>query len=112
MNKAKKIDVESKTFVAPTPNLELSATDNLYIAVTARVSAKKTFVYTLVSPRTPTGHYPIFPEIKVAAFKDPDKADIYKKTIVDIMRWQSTSYLQKIRQYFRENAADFYKQKR
>lgn len=112
MNEPKNIKMESKTFIVPKSNLQLGATDNLYLGVIKRISGKMTFVYTLVSKRDDFNRYPIIPETTVAAFNNPDKADIYHKTIVDIMRWQSTSYLQKIRQYFRESAADFYRRNR
>ncbi len=112
MNNTKKIDMESQVFVAPKSNLSLGATDNLYLAVTRRSAGGLTFIYTLVSARDAMNMYPMIPETTVATFKNSDKADIYYKTIVDVMRWQSTSYLQKIRQYFRDNAANFYKSTR
>ena len=112
MNNARKINMESKTFVAPKPNLQLDGADNLYLAVTRRSSGGLTFVYTLVSARDKMNRYPIIPETTVATFKNATKADIYYNTVLEIMRWQSKSYLQNIRQYFRDNAADFYKHNR
>ena len=112
MNNARKINMESKTFVAPKPNLQLDGTDNLYLAVTRRSSGGLTFVYTLVSARDKMNRYPIIPETTVATFKNSAKADIYYNTVLEIMRWQSKSYLQNIRQYFRDSAADFYKRNR
>lgn len=100
---------ETKTFIAPKSNLKLSATDNLYLGVTRRSSNGLTFIYMLVSPRDSMGRYPIMLETNVAAFKNSAKADIYYKTIIDIMRWQSTSYLQTVRKYFQNNAANFYR---
>ena len=112
MNNAKKINVESKTFTAPKANLTMGCEDNLYLAVTRRSVNGLTYVYTLVSARDSLKRYPIIPETTVAVFKNPEKAEIYYQTIQELMRWQSTSYLQKIRQYFRNNAADFYKRNR
>ena len=100
---------ETKTFIAPKSNLKLSATDNLYLGVTRRSSNGLTFIYMLVSPRDSMGRYPIMLETNVVAFHNPTKADIYYKTIIDIMRWQSTSYLQTVRKYFQNNAANFYR---
>ncbi len=103
---------EGETFIAPRPDLRLGATDNLYLGVTRRSANGLTFVYTLVSKRDACNRYPIIPETTVATFKDPAQADIYYKTIIDIMRWQSMSYLQNIRRYFRDSVANFYKQSR
>lgn len=109
---AKTNNAESKIFVAPKSNLELSATDRLYLGLTRRSSGGLTFIYTLVSRRDEWGRYPILTETNVVAFKNSAKADIYYKTVLDIMRWQSASYLQTVRKYFRDNAVNFYKRNR
>ena len=103
---------EAKTFIAPKSNLKLSATDNLYLGVTRRSSNGLTFIYMLVSPRDSMGRYPMMTDVNVATFRDSATADIYFKTISDIMRWQSKSYLQQVRKYYQDIAANFYKQSR
>ena len=100
------------TFVSPLPDLRLGATDNLYLAVTRRASGGLVFVYTLVSPRDSMGRYPMMTDVNVATFRDSATADISFKTISDIMRWQSKSYLQQVRKYYQDIAANFYKQSR
>ena len=112
MNEVKIPNADQKTFVAPKPDLELGATDKLYLAVTRRSMGDLTFIYTLVSVRDKMGLYPMLPETQVATFKNSAQADIYHKTIIDIMCWQSKSHLQKIRRFFSDRAADFYKQSR
>lgn len=73
------------------PQLLLNDRDKMYMATAKKTSGTMTFVYSLVCPRTNGTYYEMIPNTEVAAFTDPQPADIYYRTVNQIMEYQQRS---------------------
>lgn len=78
-----------KTVAAP--QVLLNDRDKMYMATAKKTSDTMTFVYSLVCPRTNGTYYEMIPNTEVAAFTDPQPADIYYRTVNQIMEYQQRS---------------------
>ena len=83
------VKMVGKTVAAP--QVLLNDRDKMYIATAKKTSDTMTFVYSLVCPRTNGTYYEIIPNTEVAAFTDPQPADIYYRTVNQIMEYQQRS---------------------
>ena len=73
------VNMVGKTVAAP--QVLLNDRDKMYIATAKKTSDTMTFVYSLVCPRTNGTYYEMIPNTEVAAFTDPQPADIYYRTV-------------------------------
>lgn len=78
-----------KTVAAP--QVLLNDRDKMYMATAKKTSGTMTFVYSLVCPRTNGAYYEMIPNTEVATFTDPQPADIYYRTVNQIMDFQQRS---------------------
>ena len=69
------VNMVGKTVAAP--QILLNDRDKMYMATAKKTSDTMTFVYSLVCPRTNGTYYEMIPSTEVAAFTDPQPADIY-----------------------------------
>lgn len=83
------VNMVGKTVAAP--QVLLNDRDKMYMATAKKTSGTMTFVYSLVCPRTNGTYYEMIPNTEVAAFTDPQPADIYYRTVNQIMEYQQRS---------------------
>lgn len=83
------VNMVGKTVAAP--QVLLNDRDKVYLATAKKTSDTMTFVYSLVCPRTNGTYYELIPNTEVAAFADPQNADIYYRTVNQIMEYQQRS---------------------
>lgn len=77
------VNMVGKTVAAP--QVLLNDRDKMYMATAKKTSGTMTFVYSLVCPRTNGAYYEMIPNTEVATFTDPQPADIYYRTVNQIM---------------------------
>ena len=70
------------------PQILLNDRDKVYLATAKKTSGTMTFVYSLVCLRTNGMYYEMVPSTEVATFADPQPADIYYRTVNQIMDYQ------------------------
>lgn len=83
------VNMVGKTVAAP--QVLLNDRDKMYMATAKKTSGTMTFVYSLVCPRTNGTYYEMIPNTEVATFTDPQPADIYYRTVNQIMEYQQRS---------------------
>ena len=83
------VNMVGKTVAAP--QILLNDRDKMYMATAKKTSDTMTFVYSLVCPRTNGTYYEMIHSTEVAAFTDPQPADIYYRTVNQIMEYQQRS---------------------
>lgn len=89
------------------PKLKLNVMEKIYLALSVKSVNKMIFIYTLVSLRSGR-NYDVFPTTEIATFDNKKDADIYYKTIKEIMRFQGNHMgIQKIREIMTEQIKEF-----
>ena len=83
------------------PKLTLNDEDKLYLAVAVKSANKLTFIYTLACLKANGRQWNAIPTTEISTFDNVKDADIYFKTVNQIMNYQQKSLgPQKIKEMF------------
>lgn len=90
------------------PKLTLNDADKLYLATATKSVDKLTFIYTLACLKENGKQWNIFPTTEISTFDNVKDADIYFKTVNQIMDYQQKSLgPQKIKEMLEKEIREF-----
>ncbi len=95
------------------PKLTLNDEDKLYLAVAVKSANKLTFIYTLACLKANGRQWNAIPTTEISTFDNVKDADIYFKTVSEIMAYQDNQIgNKKIKEYMKEYIKTFKKKTR
>ena len=95
------------------PKLTLNDEDKLYLAVAVKSANKLTFIYTLACLKANGRQWNAIPTTEISTFDNVKDADIYFKTVSEIMAYQNKQIgNKKIKEYMKEYIKTFKKKTR
>lgn len=90
------------------PKLTLNDEDKLYLAVAVKSANKLTFIYTLACLKANVRQWNAIPTTEISTFDNVKDADIYFKTVNQIMDYQQKSLgPQKIKEMLEKEIREF-----
>lgn len=95
------------------PKLTLNDEDKLYLAVAVKSANKLTFIYTLACLKANVRQWNAIPTTEISTFDNVKDADIYFKTVSEIMAYQDKQIgNKKIKESMKEYIKTFKKKTR
>lgn len=96
-------------YINGVPKLVLNMTDKLYLATAVKSVGKLTFVYTLACLKSNGNQYNLLPTTEIATFDNSRSADIYYKTVLQVMKNQQKNIgPQKIKEMMMDEILKFH----